>query len=93
MLTWWDLCNTVMVLIIFSLILITHPNGWKQFPCLKHPWRHVKALTFSWISCFGVPETMTSDRGPQFTSSLWFQICELLNISHHQTTAYDPESN
>jgi hypothetical protein len=30
-----------------------------------------KALTFSWISRFGVPETITSDHGPQFTTSLW----------------------
>ena len=52
-----------------------------------------KALTFTWISRFGVPETITSDRGPQFTSNLWFQLCEMLNISHKQTTAYHPESN
>jgi transposase InsO family protein len=41
-----------------------------------------KALTFTWISRFGVPETITSDHGPQFTSSLWLQLCEMLNISH-----------
>ncbi len=52
-----------------------------------------KALTFTWISRFGVPETITSDRGPQFTSNLWLQHCEMLNISHKQTTAYHPESN
>jgi transposase InsO family protein len=52
-----------------------------------------KALTFIWISCFGVPETITSDRGPQFTSILWFQLCEMLNILHKQTTAYHTESN
>jgi hypothetical protein len=40
-----------------------------------------------------VPETITSDRGPQFTSNLWFQLCEMLNISHKQTTAYHPEWN
>jgi hypothetical protein len=52
-----------------------------------------KALTFTWSSHFGVPETITSDCGPQFTSNLWFQLCEMLNISHKQTTAYHPESN
>ncbi len=52
-----------------------------------------KALTFNWISRFGVPETITSDRGPQFTSTLWSQLCEMLNILHKQTTAYHPESN
>jgi hypothetical protein len=52
-----------------------------------------KALTFTWISRFGVPETITSDRGPQFTSSLWLQLCKMLKISHKQTTAYHPELN
>jgi hypothetical protein len=35
-----------------------------------------KALMFSWISCFGVPETFTSDRGPQFTSNFWFKTVQ-----------------
>jgi hypothetical protein len=39
-----------------------------------------KALTFSWIFHFGVPETITSDRGPQFTSNLWFKLCKMLNV-------------
>ncbi len=52
-----------------------------------------KALTFTWISRFGVPETITSDHGPQFTSNLWLQLCEMLNISHKQTTAYHPGLN
>jgi hypothetical protein len=34
-----------------------------------------------------------SDHGPQFTSNLWLQLCEMLNISRRQTTAYHPESN
>ncbi len=52
-----------------------------------------KALTFTWISRFGVLETITSDHGPQFTSNLWLQLCKMLNISHKQATAYHPESN
>jgi hypothetical protein len=53
-----------------------------------------KALLFSWISCFGIPEMITSDRGRmQVTSNIWSQLCEMLQISHRQTTAYHPESN
>ncbi len=52
-----------------------------------------KALTFSWISRFGVPETITFNRGPQFTSNLWSQLSSMLNIVHRQTTAYHPGSN
>jgi hypothetical protein len=52
-----------------------------------------KALTFTWISCFGIPKTINSNRGPQFTSKLWFKLCEMLHIFHKPTPAYHPESN
>jgi hypothetical protein len=51
-----------------------------------------KALTFTLISRFDVPETITSDRDPQFTSNLWFKLFKMLHISHKQTTTYHPES-
>ncbi len=51
------------------------------------------ALLQGWIQRFGVPDTITSDRGPQFTSSLWASLCTLLSIKHTQTTAYNPQSN
>ncbi len=47
------------------------------------------ALFQGWVSRYGVPAVITSDRGAQFTSSL----CSLLNIQHNQTTAYHPQSN
>ncbi len=40
-----------------------------------------------------IPAVLTSDRGAQFTSSLWAALCSLLNIQHNQTTAYHPQSN
>jgi hypothetical protein len=52
-----------------------------------------KALAFPWISRFGVLKTITSDRGPQFTSNLWLKLYVMLNISHRTTTAYHHESN
>jgi hypothetical protein len=52
-----------------------------------------QALIYSWISRFGVSETITSDRGLQFTSNVWSQLCEMLNITHCQMIAYHPEAN
>jgi hypothetical protein len=51
------------------------------------------ALFQGWVSRFGVPAFITSDRRTQFTSSLWARLCSLLNIQHSQTTAYHPQSN
>ncbi len=51
------------------------------------------AMFHGWISRFGVPAIITSDRGAQFTSSLWSAICSLLNIKHKTTTAFHPQSN
>jgi len=51
------------------------------------------ALLSGWVQRFGIPETITSDRGAQFTSAVWAALCRLLCISHVQTTAYHPQSN
>ena len=45
-----------------------------------------------WISCFGVPSSLTSDRG-QFESHLWEHFMKLLGICHTRTTAYHPSAN
>ena len=52
-----------------------------------------KVLLEEWVARFGMPDIIMSDRGAQFTSSLWCAICSTLNISHQQTTAYHPQSN
>jgi hypothetical protein len=51
-----------------------------------------RALFAGWVSGFGVPpNTITSDRGAQFTSALWAGLCSL-NIQHSPTTAFHPHS-
>ena len=51
------------------------------------------ALIQHWISRFGVPEDITSDRGAQFTSTLWKEVNMLLGTAIHNTTAYHPQAN
>jgi transposase InsO family protein len=51
------------------------------------------ALFSGWMSRFGVPDTITSDRGPQFTSNIWNSLCLLLKIKHRPTIAYHPQAD
>jgi IS30 family transposase len=51
------------------------------------------ALLWGWVSRFGVPEDITSDRGLQFSSEVWAALCQRLGIKHHMTKAYHPQAN
>ena len=52
-----------------------------------------RALISIWVSRFGVPLHMTSDRGVQFTSALWKAMSQSIGIQIHHTTSYHPQSN
>lgn len=47
------------------------------------------ALTFisGWVARFGVPSTVTTDRGRQFESQLWAFLTRLLGCKHLRTTS------
>ncbi len=51
------------------------------------------ALVDGWVSRFGVPQQITSDRGAQFTSSVWSSLLALLGIKSKLTTPYHPQAN
>ncbi|XP_023344142.1 uncharacterized protein LOC111713509 [Eurytemora carolleeae] len=52
----------------------------------------VRAFISTWVSRFGVPATLTSDRGAQFTSSVWAGVCRILGISASQKTSFHPQA-
>ena len=54
--------------------------------CAKHLINH-------WVSRFGIPDVITSDRGSQFVSSLWKEVSDLLGVKVCRTTSYHPQSN
>lgn len=51
------------------------------------------AFILNWIARFGVPQTVTTDRGPQFESCLWKELMHRLGSIKIRTTSYHPQSN
>ena len=51
----------------------------------------VNALT-KFFTNFGLPQSVQSDQGSNFTSQVFKQVMQELGIRHHTSTAYHPES-
>ena len=52
-----------------------------------------QVLLHNWIARFGIPDTVTSDRGAQFTGQLWHQFAQRFGFQCNHTTAYHPQAN
>ena len=45
------------------------------------------------VRLHGIPDSIISDRGVQFTSRFWRALCEALNIELRLSSAYHPQTN
>ncbi|GFV68594.1 integrase catalytic domain-containing protein [Trichonephila clavipes] len=52
-----------------------------------------EAFFSSWVSRFGTPAILTTDRGRQFESSLFKALSKLLGVQKCRTTGYQPQAN
>ena len=52
-----------------------------------------KFLYEGYISIFGAPARLLSDRGTSFTSSIIEELCKILGIQQLQTMPYHPQTN
>jgi hypothetical protein len=77
---------------VYLMTIIDRSTRWlKAVPlCNMEASMCTDAYIANWVASFGVPATVTTDRGAQFTPSLWTAACTSLGIKHVLTTAYHP---
>ncbi|GFW63176.1 hypothetical protein TNCV_581161 [Trichonephila clavipes] len=79
----------------YCLTMIDHFSKWPETQPLKDITSEAVAEAFfsSWVSRFGTPAILTTDRGRQFESSLFKALNKLLGVQKCRTTGYHPQAN
>ncbi len=71
---------------MYLMTLIDRTTRWVQSVPLKGiaAASYIEALMFTWVAHFGMPQTLTSDRGTQFSSVLWSRLLQPAgHTAHH----------
>ena len=76
-------------------VFVDYLTKWVEaFPIQDQSAETIARLLVTEIFCrHGAPELLLSDRGANFLSNLFTEVCKLLNISKVNTSGYHPQTN
>lgn len=79
----------------YALTCIDRFTRWPEVIPIQDIKAETIAIAFysGWISRFGIPKEVKTDRGKQFVSELFSQMMKLFGIKLNHTTAYHPQAN
>ncbi|GFW48999.1 retrovirus-related Pol polyprotein from transposon 412 [Trichonephila clavipes] len=79
----------------YCMTMIDRFSKWPEAQPLKDITAETVAEAFfsSWVSRFGTPAILTTDRGRQFESSHFKALSKLLGVQKCRTTGYHPQAN
>ena len=77
------------------LTMIDGLTGWAEaVPIADQTAVTVARVVYAeWIARYGVPEQLHSDRGVQFESAVFAELCDTFGVDKTRTTPYRPQSN
>ena len=77
------------------LTCIDRATRWTEAVSLTDTTARPIAIAFltGWVSHFGVPLQVVTDRGTQFESELFAELSSIIGFYHIRTTSYHPQSN
>jgi transposase InsO family protein len=79
----------------YVLVIQDRLSRWVEFIPMRDASAETTAREFltGWICRFGVPKKLVTDRGRNFMSDIFAEICAFLGVQHAPTTAYRPQGN
>ena len=79
----------------YLFTIVDHSTRWPEAVPLVDSSATSCATSFlsAWVSRFGVPLHITSNRGSSFTLLLWTSLNKFLGSTGHQMASYNPQAN
>ena len=78
----------------YIVVLIDYYSRWPEILITKSI---TSSTIITWLkkvfACHGLPEKLTSDNGPQFSSAEFAQYLSSNSVHHHKVTPYWPQAN